>query len=160
MPISVRTPRSLARAAASLRALARAALAQEGARAGEITILLAGDAELRALNVRYRGLDRATDVLSFHYPARDGRIDGDIAISLDRVAEQARRFRVGPGAELARLVVHGALHLAGLDHRRAAERRRMRAREDRALRAARAAIAGLDRALAGARARAGRRDPM
>jgi probable rRNA maturation factor len=58
---------------------------------------------------------------------------GDVLISLDRTAAQAKRYRVTPGRELARLVVHGALHLCGHDHRRAGERARMRAREDAAL---------------------------
>ncbi|HEY3215684.1 MAG TPA: rRNA maturation RNase YbeY, partial [Candidatus Eisenbacteria bacterium] len=75
-------------------------------------------------------------------------VSGDIVVSLDRMAEQARRFRVGRGHELARLVIHGALHLAGLDHHRAAERRLMRRRESQVLKAGRRAIvelAGLDR---------------
>jgi len=153
MPISVGNPPSLRGVAAPLRALVRLALAQEGRRAGEIAVSLAGDALLRELNRGYRGLDRATDVLSFHYHERDADpVEGDIVISLERMREQARRFRVSPGAELARLVVHGTLHLAGLDHRRAAERRRMRVRENAALKAGRARIAALDRALRTARA--------
>ncbi|HEY2956080.1 MAG TPA: rRNA maturation RNase YbeY [Candidatus Eisenbacteria bacterium] len=132
----------------------RAALAAEGRRAGEIGVVLAADAELRALNRRWRGIDRATDVLSFEYGERDGRrVSGDLVISMDRVGEQARRFRVTEGRELARLAVHGALHLAGLDHARPGERRHMRLREDRALRAAAAAVRALERALARGRGR-------
>jgi len=132
--------------------------------AGEIAIVLSDDCELRALNRRWRGLDRATDVLSFPYedvgpaagrsPARRRRVSGDLVISLDRVAEQAVRFRVSRGEELARLVVHGTLHLAGLDHHRAGERRHMWAQEDQALRAARAHARKLNVALA-SRTRAG-----
>lgn len=135
-----------------LAVIVRAALATEDLRPGDITIRLTGDAELRELNRRWRGIDRATDVLSFSYDG-DGRpqgprVSGDIVISLDRMEEQARRFRVTRGAELARLVIHGTLHLAGLDHHRAAERRVMRAREEALLKAARSTIAALDRALA------------
>lgn len=135
-----------------LAAVVRAALAGEGLRPGDIAIRLTGDAELRELNRRWRGIDRATDVLSFSYDG-DGRpagpaVNGDLVISLDRMRAQARRYRVSPGRELARLVIHGALHLAGHDHHRDAERRAMRARETAALRASRAAIAALDRALA------------
>ena len=157
MPISVASRPSAAShgrrgrpgLAAALRALVAAALVLEGRRAGEITVWLADDAALRALNRRWRGLDRATDVLSFVYTLhRDGRIDGDLAISLERVAAQARRYRVSRGRELARLAVHGALHLAGHDHHRAAERRQMRGAENRALRAAAAQIRALDRSLA------------
>jgi probable rRNA maturation factor len=148
-----------------------ATLAGEGLRPGAIAVVLTDDATLRALNLRWRGLDRATDVLSFDYGAgprpraRRGRrrraagtpldspggprsVDGDLAISLDRVFAQARRYRVTPGRELARLVVHGALHLAGHDHHQPAGRRRMRSRERVALASVRSTIARLDRALA------------
>ena len=122
MSISVASRPRLPGVAAPLRALIAAALALEGGRPGEITVLLADDVALRALNQLWRGIDRATDVLSFPYARRDRRIDGDLAISLERMADQAKRYRVTRGRELARLVVHGALHLAGLDHHRAAER--------------------------------------
>ncbi len=150
-----------------LRAVVRAAVASQSRRAGEIGVVLTDDAELRALNLRWRGLDRATDVLSFGYasaPTRprgrgaatdvtasllqlgdDRAVDGDLVISLDRVRVQARRFRVSRGRELARLAIHGALHLAGLDHQRAGERAHMRREEDRVLRGARAAVAALER---------------
>ncbi|HET7226601.1 MAG TPA: rRNA maturation RNase YbeY [Candidatus Eisenbacteria bacterium] len=162
MPTSVAKPSS--RLAAPLRALVRAALASQGRRAGEIGIVLTDDAAVRALNRRWRGIDRATDVLSFGYddgaPAdgasallRAGRaapppVNGDLVISLDRMRAQAKRYRVSDARELARLVVHGALHLAGLDHHRATERARMRAVEARVLRGARATIAALERGLA------------
>jgi probable rRNA maturation factor len=153
MPISAKSPRKLTGVSAPLAALVRAALALEGRRPGELGIVLTGDAPVRELNRRWRGLDRATDVLSFNYDRKPGRfVNGDIIISMDRVSEQARRFRVTPARELARLVIHGALHLAGLDHRTAAERRNMRARESEMLRAGAAEIRTLARAL-------GRRKP-
>jgi probable rRNA maturation factor len=148
MPVSVASPRGLTGVAGPLRAVVTAALALEGRRPGEVAVVLADDAKLRDLNRTWRGLDRATDVLSFGYDDGDGdAVDGDVVVSLERVREQAKRFRTTRGRELARVVVHGALHLAGLDHQGAAERRRMRAREDRILRAAREAIAELDGAL-------------
>ena len=147
MPISVASPRSVHGLASPLRALVRLVLRGEGSRLGEIGITLADDATLRGLNRRYRAIDRATDVLSFGYGAPDGPVSGDIVISLERMAEQARRYRVSRGRELARLVIHGTLHLAGLDHQRAAERRVMRRREQVALGASRGAIGALDRSL-------------
>ena len=150
MPVSIVSPRGLKGVAAPLRAVVTAALALEGRRPGEVAVVLADDARLRDLNRRWRGLDRATDVLSFGYDeGGDDVVDGDVVVSLERVREQARRFRTSRGRELARVVIHGALHLAGLDHQASAERRRMRAREDRVLRAAREAIADLDEALKG-----------
>jgi probable rRNA maturation factor len=152
MPISVASPRNGSRLAPPLRALVRSAMALENARPGEIAIVLADDARLRELNRRYRGIDRATDVLSFAYdaPPAHARVSGDLVISLNRVAVQARRYRVTPGREIARLVVHGALHLAGLDHHRAAERVHMRAQERKAMRGIGAHVAALDRGLEGA----------
>src|SRR5437867_5468159 len=125
MPIT--GPRGFGRLGGPMRAVMRATLEQEGARLGEIGLVLTGDAELRALNRRWRGIDRATDVLSFPYgPPDASRVSGDLVISIDRALAQARRYRVSFGRELARLVIHGTLHLAGHDHHRPAERQRMR----------------------------------
>ena len=168
MPISVRSERGVSRLTAPLCSLVKSALALEGRRPGEIAIVLADDATLRDLNHRWRGIDRATDVLSFDYgdtatrlrrrsaPLRadaSGPVNGDLVISLDRMRDQAKRYRVSQGRELARLVIHGTLHLAGLDHRQAAERRLMRARENAALRAGRDAVSALERAVGGAAVR-------
>ena len=168
MPISVRSERGASRLTAPLRALVKSALALEGRLPGEIAIVLADDATLRDLNRRWRGIDRTTDVLSFEYgdahtksrrgaaPLRadaSAPVNGDLVISLDRMRDQAKRYRVSQGRELARLVIHGTLHLAGLDHHQAAERRVMRARENAALRAGRAAVSALERAVRVAPAR-------
>ena len=154
MPISVASPRNASRLAPPLRAILRATLTQEGCTPGDIAIVLTGDPALRELNRRWRGMDRATDVLSFAYAESDPiaaretpHIDGDLIISLDRMTAQAKRFRVTSGRELARLVIHGTLHLAGLDHQKAAERRHMRVREEKALRAVRAQVRALDAVL-------------
>ena len=154
MAISLTAPASHARLAVPLRAVVRAVLAREKRRVGEIAIVLTGDAELRELNRRWRRIDRATDVISFaydeHEPDAAARpVTGDLAVSMDRVAEQALRYRVTPGTELARLVVHGTLHLCGHDHAKAGERARMREREDGALRALRALAKRLDAAWPG-----------
>jgi probable rRNA maturation factor len=145
MPVAVRSPAEFGGLAGPLGRIVRRTLALEGRRAGEIGVTLAGDAELRDLNRRWRGIDRATDVLSFGYDETAERVDGDLVISADRLRAQARRYRVTVARELARLVVHGTLHLAGLDHHRAADRRYMRARERAALRAVAVEIAALER---------------
>jgi probable rRNA maturation factor len=155
MPVSVSAPRRLARLAAPLRALVRRVLRAESRRAGEIGLALSDDALLRQINRDWRGVDRATDVISFAYDEHEPGAErlpvrGDVLISLDRMRDQAKRYRVSTGAELARLVVHGTLHLCGHDHVQAAERRRMRAREQALLRAARPEARALDRVLASA----------
>jgi probable rRNA maturation factor len=102
--------------------------------------LIAGDATLRRLNREFRGTDRATDVLSFPAlappvkpsPARAATL-GDIAISLPRARVQARRFGHRTEQEVRILMLHGLLHLLGMDHetdsgRMARAERRWRAR--------------------------------
>lgn len=150
MAVSLSAPAPCRRLAVPLRAIVHAVLAREARRAGEIAIVLGDDADLRELNRRWRGIDRATDVISFAYDedepdAATRPVAGDLVISMDRVAAQAKRFRVTPGAELARLVVHGTLHLCGHDHAKAGERREMRAREEAALRAVLAHARSMDR---------------
>jgi probable rRNA maturation factor len=150
MPTSARTPRKPPDVTAPLAALVRAALAGEGRRPGELGIVLTGDAPVRELNRRWRGLDRATDVLSFCYDDPPGAVvNGDLIVSMDRVIEQAKRFRVTRGKELARLIVHGALHLAGLDHKSEAQRRHMRTREAQVLRQGAKEVQALEKVLDG-----------
>lgn len=86
---------------------------------GEVNVLVAGSREIRGLNRRYRGKDQATDVLSFPTDGGAGRdFAGDIAISADVAARNARRFGHAPTDELRVLLLHGILHLAGYDHER------------------------------------------
>jgi len=90
----------------------------------DLSILLCGDKTIAALNAQYRGKAEATDVLSFAMndgggvPASQARIlPGDIVISLDALKENARRFKISEDEELRRLLIHGILHLDGMDHR-------------------------------------------
>jgi len=152
MPISVAAPSELGHLAGPLRELVTQTLKWERRRAGEIAILLADDEKLRELNRQWRGIDRATDVISFAFdenePDAGARpVTGDIAVSMDRVRAQAKRFHVREPVELARLVIHGTLHLAGHDHAEAAERRIMRAREESALRAVKVVVTRLGAAM-------------
>jgi len=149
MPVSVTTPRGLSRLTGPLRALVTLVLRGEARRAGEIGVVLSGDELSREMNRAWRGMDHATDVISFAYDEREQDaatrpVCGDLLISLDRVHAQAKRYRVSAGRELSRLVVHGALHLCGHDHRRAGERARMRTREAAALREVRSHADAMD----------------
>lgn len=79
------------------------------------TSLLTNDSELRTLNRNFLGNDYATDVLSF--PSLPGSIDGgEIAISIERAAAQADAFGHSRIDEIRILMLHGVLHLTGLDH--------------------------------------------
>jgi probable rRNA maturation factor len=78
-------------------------------------VLITGDTELQRLNREYRGKDYATDVLSFpQMPPSPGL--GDLAISVSRAREQAREFGHSTEDEIRILMLHGVLHLTGMDH--------------------------------------------
>ena len=106
----------------------------------ELSIALVDDATIADLNARYRGESRATDVLSFslvegEYADRSGNLLGDVVISVETAARHARRAHRGLDAEVARLLIHGTLHLLGYDHETDDEARTMRAEERRLWRA-------------------------
>jgi probable rRNA maturation factor len=89
----------------------------------DLSMLLCNDARIRSLNAQYRNLDEPTDVLSFSLGEtvrdEDGcmrYLSGDIVISLETLKENARYFHVNEDEELRRLVIHGILHLDGMDH--------------------------------------------
>ena len=120
-----RVPASLRRA--GIERFART-LEKDVAKGRAFDILITGDAELRRLNREFRGMDYATDVLSF--PAETGKKSelrsdgqagglshlGDIAISLGRARAQAREFGHSIEQEVQILMLHGVLHLCGHDH--------------------------------------------
>jgi probable rRNA maturation factor len=99
--------------------------------AGDFSVLLTGDDQLRAMNQQFRGLDKPTDVLSF--PALpeigNGGQGGDLAISLETAATQAADHGHSLEMEVKVLILHGLLHLAGYDHER--DQGQMRRRESR-----------------------------
>ena len=101
---------------------------------GEVAIALVSDSRIRALNRRFRGMNRATDVLSFE--------PSDIVISGQTARRQAREAGHSYAVELKILALHGLLHLLGYDHESPSDRGRM-ARLERQLRAKGGLRAGL-----------------
>lgn len=102
----------------------------EAAGADEVGVVLADDEVLRALNARYRNVNRPTDVLAFPGEGPGPyRHLGEVVISTDRAEEQAVRYAHGVADEVARLLVHGLLHLVGYEHHTATGRRAMRRTE-------------------------------
>lgn len=110
----VRLPLARARVAA----IARRVLASEGVREAMVSITFLGTRAMVALNRKHLGHRGATDVISFGFskPARRGPVIGDIYIAPDVARENARKHDAGVREELARLVVHGMLHVLGYDH--------------------------------------------
>jgi len=88
----------------------------------ELSILFCDDKTIAHLNKRYKNKAHATDVLSFNLgeTIQDGNktifLPGDIVISLDTLRENSRYFKTPEDEELRRLLIHGILHLDGMDH--------------------------------------------
>jgi len=107
-----------------LRRFCARVLEEAGAVDWDLSLLLCDDGRMQELNRHYRRKDRPTDVLSF--PREDSRgqartvrgvrVNGDIAVSLETLQRNARDYLVTLDEELKRLVVHGILHCAGMDH--------------------------------------------
>ena len=103
----------------------------------ELSITLTDDENIHALNKKFRGVDRATDVLSFAFRESDEpeiidadfEILGDVIISLERAKVQAEEFGHSFLREIIFLEVHGLLHLLGYDHVEEAERLEMEAEQ-------------------------------
>jgi probable rRNA maturation factor len=107
----------------SMRTFAMQAMEQLGIDGLELSIVVCDDALMRQLNRRYRGQDATTDVLSFEQPGlpigkgrRSVRVAGDVIISLPAAAANALHFMVEEEEELKRLIIHGILHLTGMNH--------------------------------------------
>ena len=132
---------------ALIRKVIRTALAAEGMDLPcEVDVLLTGDENIHQINRDMRQVDRATDVLSFpEFDLRPGELPGeedadpgtgliplgDMVISMERVAAQAKEYGHSNRRELAYLVTHSILHLLGYDHLdEGPEKARMRAREE------------------------------
>lgn len=94
-----------------------ARLQRQVAGGGRFCCLLTDDRELRRLNRQYLGRDYPTDVLAFPSPDSDVFL-GEIAVSLQRAAAQARAYGHSLEDEAAILMLHGLLHLLGMDHER------------------------------------------
>jgi probable rRNA maturation factor len=98
--------------------IARRVLAAEGVREAMVSITFLGTRAMAALNKRHLGQRGATDVISFGFSesGRRGPVIGDIYIAPEVARANARRYDAGVRRELARLVVHGILHVLGYDH--------------------------------------------
>jgi probable rRNA maturation factor len=105
----------------------------------ELHLTIVGDAEIRRLNARFRGVRRRTDVLAFPL---DPPVLGQVVVSAETARRQARRLRVATALELDLLVTHGVLHLVGYDDREPLEARLMHEREREILRSPRRPVPG------------------
>ena len=103
-----------------------------GKRVGEIGYMFVGDEQILAVNREYLGHDYYTDIITFDYDEGDV-INGDIVISLDTVRSNAEQLGKTYEEELYRVIIHGILHLCGINDKGPGEREIMEAAENRAL---------------------------
>ena len=110
----------------------KAVAAAHGRRVGEIGYMFVDDGKILEVNNEYLGHDYYTDIITFYYDEGDV-INGDIVISVDTVRSNALQFGKSFDDELHRVIIHGILHLCGIDDKGPGEREVMEAEENRAL---------------------------
>jgi probable rRNA maturation factor len=98
-------------------------------KAGDICIIFCSDDYLYEMNKKYLNHYYYTDIITFNY-VEDAVISGDLFISIDRIRENAKKFRVTFLKELYRVIIHGVLHLVGYHDETTDEQRLMRGKED------------------------------
>ena len=110
----------------------KAVAASYGKKVGEIAYIFVDDEEILRVNREYLQHDYYTDIITFDYTEGD-TISGDLFISLDTVRTNAKQFDKPYAEELHRVIIHGILHLCGINDKGPGEREIMEAAEDKAL---------------------------
>ena len=110
----------------------KAVAATYGRKLGEIGYMFVDDEKILEVNREYLGHDYYTDVITFDYD-EDDTVSGDIVISLDTVRTNAEQFGKSYDDELHRVIIHGILHLCGINDKGPGEREIMEAAENKAL---------------------------
>jgi len=106
-------------------------VSEKGYQLGSVNIIFCSDRFLRRFNVKFLRHNYYTDVIAFNLSDQAKEITGDIFISLERVRENARKYRVTVAREIARVIIHGILHLTGMDDSTTELKRAMKCEEDK-----------------------------
>lgn len=106
--------------------------ALHGKRVGEISYIFCNDEKILEVNRQYLMHDYYTDIITFDYTEGD-KLSGDLFISLDTVRTNAEQFGQPYNTELHRVIIHGVLHLCGIDDKGPGEREIMEHNENEAL---------------------------
>jgi len=102
---------------------------EEGKKLGEIAVIFCSDRYLLNINKEFLNRENYTDIITFEYYGED-TLSGDLFISIERVRENAEKYRVKFENELYRVLFHGVLHLAGYKDKSPDEKKEMRKKED------------------------------
>ena len=96
----------------------------------ELSFIFCSDAYLLEINQQYLNHDTYTDIVTFDNSEAEGKIVGDIFISIERIRENASKFNVSDTTELHRVIIHGVLHLLGYKDKTPAHQKKMTEKED------------------------------
>jgi len=99
----------------------------------QLQYIFCDDSYLLAMNQQFLNHDTLTDIITFDMSEQEDEVTGEIYISIDRVAENAKKFSVAYKDELHRVIFHGALHLCGFKDKKTADKEEMRKQEDKCL---------------------------
>ena len=110
----------------------KAVVASYGRKVGEIGYMVGDDEKILEVNREYLGHDYYTDIITFDYD-EDDVVSGDLVISLDTVRSNAELLQKDYDEELHRVIIHGVLHLCGINDKGPGEREIMEAAENKAL---------------------------
>ena len=108
------------------------AASYEGRKVGDLNYIFCNDDRILEVNKEFLGHDYYTDIITFDY-SEPGRVSGDMFISLDTVLSNSSKFHTSYEKELMRVIIHGVLHLCGINDKGPGERAVMEAAEERAL---------------------------
>lgn len=101
---------------------------------GDISFIFCSDEYLLNINVQYLDHDTYTDIITFDNSGKEGVIEGDIFISIDRIKENAAQFNTSERDELHRVIIHGILHLIGYTDKGRSHKSKMTEKENQYLR--------------------------
>jgi len=102
----------------------------EGYKLKELNFIFCSDEYLLQINQQYLDHDTFTDIITFDNSEEEGKIIGDIFISIERIRENAKTFNVTEARELQRVIIHGTLHLLGYPDKKPADKKVMTEKED------------------------------
>lgn len=105
----------------------------EGYKIGDLNYIFCNDDYLLEINRQYLNHDYYTDIITFDNSEEEGKIEGDIYVSVDRVKDNAENLEVDFAVELKRVLIHGLLHLIGYDDTSDELKLKMRTKEDECL---------------------------
>jgi rRNA maturation RNase YbeY len=104
---------------------------EQGFKLGELSYIFLNDEGLHKINLEYLKHDTYTDIITFDNSEDEVEIEGDIFISVERIAENAKKFKVDFEIELTRVMAHGVLHLCGYLDKKPDDVKLMREMEDK-----------------------------